>query len=518
MLQALALLAGTAAAATPKPLNLLLLVADDLSSSQPSSLHTDDRQGRREEPGEGGQRGRTGRVELPLQAWLQVQLDRSSVAAGANPDGNTTCSMVEGALISNLSGNNLRGGKGTASDAGDCCARCRGFAAGKCRSWTFHANGGVCYLHGSVGTLKAEAGAVSGLAYGPAPPGPPAVLGCSTVPGVLGFGSNLRDGTANSTGDCCDQCRGLPKCASWTYHASGSTCYLHGTVGTAKPVPGAVSGTPHGHAPPPPPPALRCVGAYLGCFKDFVPAPGVPPVRALSHLAAGPAANMTVAACASDCATLGYPLAGISVGKMASDAAAGGLYSCYCGCAFNDAAPALLNSTCAAPCGDAPPGDGPCGAPGAMATFRAECVPMPPPSKTCGGNGSHPLPPGPACSQAASKEWKFCDHTLPLDERVNDLVGHITLQEAGALLTARESPAIPRLGVPAFYWGTNAIHGVQSGNATSFPQALNMGCTWNRTAMRGVGRTIGREMRALFNVGSNGVGLTSWSPTINLIR
>lgn len=53
--------------------------------------------------------------------------------------------------------------------------------------------------------------------------------------------------------------------------------------------------------------------------------------------------------------------------------------------------------------------------------------------------------------------------------------------------------------------------------ATSFPQALNMGCTWNRTAMRGVGRTIGRELRALSNVGMV-QGITAWSPTINLIR
>jgi beta-glucosidase-like glycosyl hydrolase len=103
-----------------------------------------------------------------------------------------------------------------------------------------------------------------------------------------------------------------------------------------------------------------------------------------------------------------------------------------------------------------------------------------------------------------------------------DLVGRISMAEAGALLTARQSPEIPRLGIPAFYWGTNAIHGIgnQLGlqvNATSFPQALNMGCTWNRTAMRGVGRTIGRELRALSNSGLVS-GITSWAPTINLIR
>lgn len=91
-------------------------------------------------------------------------------------------------------------------------------------------------------------------------------------------------------------------------------------------------------------------------------------------------------------------------------------------------------------------------------------------------------------------------------------------EEAGPLLTARQSPEIPRLGIPAFYWGTNAIHGVDYGNATSFPQALNLGCTFNRSAARAVGRQIGREMRALQNVGAHPMGLTSWSPTINIIR
>ena len=81
---------------------------------------------------------------------------------------------------------------------------------------------------------------------------------------------------------------------------------------------------------------------------------------------------------------------------------------------------------------------------------------------------------------AVAKKWKFCDTSVPLDERVSDLVKRISLQEAGSLLTARESAAIPRLGIPAFYWGTNAIHGVHWGHATTFPQAVNMGCALGR--------------------------------------
>ena len=77
-----------------------------------------------------------------------------------------------------------------------------------------------------------------------------------------------------------------------------------------------------------------------------------------------------------------------------------------------------------------------------------------------------------------------------MEARVADLVSRVSVAEAGALLTARESPAISRLGIPAFYWGTNALHGVQWGNATSFPQTVNLASTWNRSIWRGVGRVV----------------------------
>ena len=313
-------------------------------------------------------------------------------------------------------------------------------------------------------------------------------------------------------------------------HPGKPICYLHGAVEPRKRVPGAISGVPSGDVPPPgptpppPEPQRQCTGQYQGCFKDFVPAPGVPPIRALGHHAQGPAANLTVAGCSSKCAALGFPLCGLVKGSGSSTkvATVAAQHSCWCGCSLNGAATTLPNDTCAAQCGGAHAGNGPCGGAAAMAAFRVECYPAPPASTVCGSNGSHTLPKGRACSQAAAKAWAFCNTSLPLDERVMDLVGRISMAEAGALLTARQSPEIPRLGIPAFYWGTNAIHGIgnQLGlrvNATSFPQALNMGCTWNRTAMRGVGRTIGRELRALSNSGLVS-GITSWAPTINLIR
>ena len=335
---------------------------------------------------------------------------------------------------------------------------------------------------------------------------PAAATNCSTVVDtILGFGHNLAQTTANDAGGCCSKCRANPTCQSWTFHPTGSaahTCYLHQAVGPSSHVKGVVSGVPHGTVPkgpvpPPAPPSPRtCVPDFLGCFKEIVPAPGVPPIRALPHQVGRPSKDLTLASCATECGAQGYPFAGLDRNKE-------GLTSCYCGCGLNEAAPTVPHATNISCTQEI----------GAMEAYHMPCAN----STTCGG-GPAKLPAGRACSQAAAKAWRFCDTSLSLDERVTDLVDRITLEEAGPLLTARQSPEIPRLGIPAFYWGTNAIHGIDYGNATSFPQALNLGCTFNKTAARAVGRQIGREMRAFQNVGVHPMGLTSWSPTINIIR
>ena len=238
---------------------------------------------------------------------------------------------------------------------------------------------------------------------------------CSSVADtILGMGHNIENRVfpAASAGACCQLCRNWTApggtCMSWTHHDAGNLCYLHSTLGPAAKMHGAVSGVPHGSMPPipsPPAPPARCIGQYIGCFKDSIPAPGVPPVRALSYLAAGPTRNMTVASCSLACANHGFPLAGVTAGAMAMAPAplAPEQYSCYCGCTRNAAAATLPDRTCATPCTGAAAGDGPCGAAGAMATFQVECNPAPPAnsSSQCAGNGSHPLPPGPACSQAS---------------------------------------------------------------------------------------------------------------------
>ena len=138
-----------------------------------------------------------------------------------------------------------------------------------------------------------------------------------------------------------------------------------------------------------------------------------------------------------------------------------------------------------------------------------------------------------ACAPPHDK-YPFCDVTLPRSERVNDLIQRLTLDEKPYLLVARESPKgnISRLGLPAFDWGGNCIHGVQSRCtengvcATSYPNPNALGSTYNRSVWKGMGNTIGVELRAFYLLGvgedhdSNlpAIGLDCWSPNINIVR
>jgi len=77
------------------------------------------------------------------------------------------------------------------------------------------------------------------------------------------------------------------------------------------------------------------------------------------------------------------------------------------------------------------------------------------------------------------QDFPFNDYTLPWDERVDDLVSRLTVDEITLQMAnggrTTNAPAIPRLGIKPYGWGAECLHGAgQSGNATSFPQALGM--------------------------------------------
>jgi beta-glucosidase len=92
------------------------------------------------------------------------------------------------------------------------------------------------------------------------------------------------------------------------------------------------------------------------------------------------------------------------------------------------------------------------------------------------------------------------------------------------------APAIPRLGIPPYYHGNEALHGVvRPGQATVFPQAIALAATWDPALLRQVATAISDEARAKFHRGecpmtgdpteSRYCGLLAfWSPTINMAR
>src|SRR5688572_9377246 len=84
---------------------------------------------------------------------------------------------------------------------------------------------------------------------------------------------------------------------------------------------------------------------------------------------------------------------------------------------------------------------------------------------------------------------------LTTEERVNDLVGRMTLDEKISQMI-NQSPAIERLGVPEYNWWSEGLHGVaRAGLATVFPQAIGMAAAWDEEMMFNVSTAIADEAR-----------------------
>ena len=118
----------------------------------------------------------------------------------------------------------------------------------------------------------------------------------------------------------------------------------------------------------------------------------------------------------------------------------------------------------------------------------------------------------------------YLDAGLPLEQRVNDLVSRMTLEEEVSQMQD-VAPAIPRLGIPAYNWWNEGLHGVaRAGHATVFPQAIGLAATWDTDLMHRVADVISTEARAKYNDAvqhgntSRYYGLTFWSPNINIFR
>ena len=119
---------------------------------------------------------------------------------------------------------------------------------------------------------------------------------------------------------------------------------------------------------------------------------------------------------------------------------------------------------------------------------------------------------------------KYLDESLPAQERAEALVDEMTVEEMASQLKY-DSEAIERLGVPAYNWWNEGLHGLsRSGISTLFPQAIGLAATFDRALLRRAGEITGIEARAKYKWYKKAgdvdkfKGITIWSPNINIFR
>jgi beta-glucosidase len=122
------------------------------------------------------------------------------------------------------------------------------------------------------------------------------------------------------------------------------------------------------------------------------------------------------------------------------------------------------------------------------------------------------------------KNPNYLKTNLSIEKRVDDLVSRMTLEEKVSQLLF-EAPAIDTLGIAAYNWWNECLHGVaRAGRATVFPQAIGLAATWDKDLMYEMADVVSTEARAKYNdfqsKGKRGIyqGLTFWSPNINIFR
>ncbi|VGO16211.1 Xylan 1,4-beta-xylosidase [Pontiella desulfatans] len=121
-------------------------------------------------------------------------------------------------------------------------------------------------------------------------------------------------------------------------------------------------------------------------------------------------------------------------------------------------------------------------------------------------------------------DQRFEDRSKSIDERVESLVSGMTLNEK-IDQTLHAAPAVPRLGIPAYNWWNECLHGVaRAGRATVFPQAIGLAATFHDELVHRIAVAISDEARAkhhqALKLGNHGqyFGLTYWTPNINIFR
>ena len=130
----------------------------------------------------------------------------------------------------------------------------------------------------------------------------------------------------------------------------------------------------------------------------------------------------------------------------------------------------------------------------------------------------------PAPSMDTDEPMLWRDPRALPQARADDLLSRLSTQEKVAQLM-NHAPAIPKLGVPAYDYWSEGLHGLaRNGEATVFPQAIGLAATWDTQLLQQVGAAVSSEARAKFFAlareaqGARYAGLTIWSPNINIFR
>lgn len=135
-------------------------------------------------------------------------------------------------------------------------------------------------------------------------------------------------------------------------------------------------------------------------------------------------------------------------------------------------------------------------------------------------NGSFP-----DCISGPLAPFPICDQSLPTRVRASDFVSRMNTSEKIRQMI-RDGYPIPRLGIPRFIWGSEALHGVANSagvkfggdlpSATCFPMPINMGASFNMHLVHRIATTISTEARAFSNAGQ--ASLVFFTPNINIFR
>lgn len=121
-------------------------------------------------------------------------------------------------------------------------------------------------------------------------------------------------------------------------------------------------------------------------------------------------------------------------------------------------------------------------------------------------------------------EQKYKNEGLSFEERAEDLVNHMTIEECASQML-HEAGYLKQLGIKAYNWWNEALHGAaRSGMSTVFPQAIGMAATFDEELLEKVADVAATEGRGKYNTFQKyedyGIykGLTFWSPNVNIFR